>query len=200
MWSASSTISGPASGSPVIWRCRGRTFATSCSTAVFARLLAEFESGRIAPEAFAASVMELSGVRAPLRRVRPGVGRHLLAERVHRAIDRVPEIEGVFDLSRVEHESPACHVLPPRVRPDARPLRWLHPVLRGRPPEAGAEFFDACVRAAGVPAASCIFIDDIAENVEGARQAGLTALHYVDTPALMEDLRRAGVEVPGGER
>ena len=51
-----------------------------------------------------------------------------------------------------------------------------------------------------MPAASCVFIDDIAENVEGARRAGLTALHYVDTPTLIADLRRAGVEVPGESR
>src|SRR5438045_5323674 len=30
-------------------------------------------------------------------------------------------------------------------------------------------FYDACVRAAGVPAGSCAFIDDIPENVAGAR-------------------------------
>jgi putative hydrolase of the HAD superfamily len=61
------------------------------------------------------------------------------------------------------------------------------------------EFFDACVQAAGVRAASCVFIDDIAENVDGARSAGLKAIQYADTPTLVEDLRRAGVEVPGGE-
>ena len=32
-------------------------------------------------------------------------------------------------------------------------------------------FFDACVKAAGVPAGSCVFIDDLAANVEGARAA-----------------------------
>jgi glucose-1-phosphatase len=58
------------------------------------------------------------------------------------------------------------------------------------------EFYLACVRAAGVPAAACVFIDDIPDNVEGARDAGLTALLYVDTPRLIADLRGLGVEVP----
>ncbi len=57
------------------------------------------------------------------------------------------------------------------------------------------EFFEACARAAGRPASSCIFIDDIAENVEGARGAGLAAIHYVDVPALIKELEQAGVEV-----
>ena len=60
-------------------------------------------------------------------------------------------------------------------------------------------FYDACVRAAGVPAGSCAFIDDLPENVAGARRAGLAALHYVDTPSLIADLRGLGVEVPPGE-
>ena len=60
-------------------------------------------------------------------------------------------------------------------------------------------FYQACVAAAGVPASSCLFIDDLPENVEGARRAGLTGLRYVETPALIDDLSRLGVEVPTGE-
>jgi putative hydrolase of the HAD superfamily len=58
------------------------------------------------------------------------------------------------------------------------------------------EFFDACVRAAGVEPASCLFIDDVTENVEGAQRAGLTALRYRDTATLIAELALAGVEVP----
>ena len=60
-------------------------------------------------------------------------------------------------------------------------------------------FYAACVVAAKLPAASCVFVDDVEENVEGARQAGLIALHYVNTPQLIADLRRVGVAVPPGE-
>ena len=42
-------------------------------------------------------------------------------------------------------------------------------------------------------------IGDALENVDAARRAGLTALHYIDTPTLVGDLRRLGVEVPPGE-
>jgi putative hydrolase of the HAD superfamily len=60
-------------------------------------------------------------------------------------------------------------------------------------------FYEACVAAAGVPAASCLFLDDLAPNVEGARRAGLGALQYLDAPQLLADLRRLGIEVPPGE-
>lgn len=56
-------------------------------------------------------------------------------------------------------------------------------------------FFHACARAAGRPAEQCVFIDDLDENVAGARQAGLIGLVYRDTPRLIDDLRRIGVEV-----
>ncbi|RUL88390.1 HAD family hydrolase [Tautonia sociabilis] len=62
------------------------------------------------------------------------------------------------------------------------------------------EFFLACAEAAGAPPADCVFIDDLPENVEGARQAGLIGVHYVDTPTLAADLRALGIPVPSSPR
>jgi putative hydrolase of the HAD superfamily len=56
-------------------------------------------------------------------------------------------------------------------------------------------FYHACAAAAGMEPADCVFIDDLPENVEGARAAGLVGLLYVDTPTLLADLARLGVEV-----
>ena len=60
-------------------------------------------------------------------------------------------------------------------------------------PNAG--FFQACAAAACRPAKECVFIDDVEENVEGARLAGLIGLLYRDTPGLVEELGKIGVEV-----
>ena len=57
-------------------------------------------------------------------------------------------------------------------------------------------FFKVCVDKVGAPPGSCIFIDDALANVEGARAAGLQAVHYRDTPSLIAELGRLGVEVP----
>ena len=57
------------------------------------------------------------------------------------------------------------------------------------------EFYLACADAAGSPPSECVFIDDMLENVDGARRAGLKAVHYVGTPALVSELRALGVEV-----
>jgi FMN phosphatase YigB (HAD superfamily) len=58
-----------------------------------------------------------------------------------------------------------------------------------------AEFYQACVEAANVPAEASVFIDDLPENVEGARSAGLIGLLYQDEPTLRADLRGLGVEI-----
>ncbi|MEW4567155.1 HAD family phosphatase [Tautonia sp. JC769] len=60
-------------------------------------------------------------------------------------------------------------------------------------------FYRACVEAAGADPAHCIFIDDLPENVEGARRAGLHGLCYRDTPTLEADLLRLGVAAAARE-
>lgn len=58
-----------------------------------------------------------------------------------------------------------------------------------------AEFYYACAAAAGQEPASCLFIDDLAENVEGAKAAGLSALQFTEFPKLLSDLMAAGVNI-----
>jgi putative hydrolase of the HAD superfamily len=57
-------------------------------------------------------------------------------------------------------------------------------------------FFTACLDLVGAPAGCCIFIDDCEANVQGAKAAGLQAVVYRDTPSLIAELCRLGVEVP----
>jgi putative hydrolase of the HAD superfamily len=58
-----------------------------------------------------------------------------------------------------------------------------------------ADFYLACARAAGAIPSDCIFIDDLPENVEGARAAGLRPIHFVDPATLTTELIRQGVEL-----
>lgn len=58
-------------------------------------------------------------------------------------------------------------------------------------PERG--FYEACRRAADRPASECLFIDDMAENVAGARDAGLHAWRYQDHSAFERELKRRGI-------
>lgn len=60
-------------------------------------------------------------------------------------------------------------------------------------------FYRACAEAAGRPPRDCLFIDDLAENVEGARAAGLQAIHFQDVPSLVLALRDSGIEFGGDD-
>lgn len=56
------------------------------------------------------------------------------------------------------------------------------------------ECFQAAIKLAGVPAADIFFMDDHLENVAGANNAGMTAVHFTSPHELAADLRRHGVE------
>jgi FMN phosphatase YigB (HAD superfamily) len=39
------------------------------------------------------------------------------------------------------------------------------------------------------PAAACLFIDDVLVNIEGARKAGLNAVHFQDNEQAIAEIR-----------
>ena len=66
---------------------------------------------------------------------------------------------------------------------------FLSSTIGLRKPDAAA--YDHVVKAIGVPASRIVFFDDSAENIEGARARGLTAVH-VTSP---DDVARAFTEL-----
>jgi glucose-1-phosphatase len=163
----------------------------------FAQLLGRFESGKIGPEEFAEAVMVVSGLRVPYREfVDAWQDIFWLNEPVARLIARLKSAGYTLLLGSNTNVLHSTHYR----REFASTLELLdhlvlsHEVGHIKP---SPEFYNACVVAAGLPAASCIFVDDLSENVEGAQMAGLIGVHYIDTPALISDLARLGV-VAGG--
>jgi glucose-1-phosphatase len=53
--------------------------------------------------------------------------------------------------------------------------------------------FVLCLEMLGTPPEACLFIDDKAENPEGARAAGLSAHHYLDDTLLRAELFQRGL-------
>ena len=60
-----------------------------------------------------------------------------------------------------------------------------------RKPDAAA--YDHVVKAIGVPAHRIVFFDDLAENIEGARARGLTAVHVTSPNDVAEALAALGI-------
>jgi putative hydrolase of the HAD superfamily len=166
----------------------------------FQPLMVEFESGRIAPEDFAHKVMAMGGLDLSYQGfVFDWQDIFWLNEPVAALIRFLKSRGYPLLLGSNTNVLHAAHFR----RQFADTLNRLNHIIVSY--EVGSmkpdrRFYEACVVAAGKSAGSCVFIDDLEENVDGARRAGLTGLHYVDTPALIADLRRLGVEVPAGER
>ncbi len=55
------------------------------------------------------------------------------------------------------------------------------------------EAFDHVVAAMGVPASRIVFFDDLAENIDGARAAGLTAVHVTSRTDVANALKALGI-------
>jgi putative hydrolase of the HAD superfamily len=59
----------------------------------------------------------------------------------------------------------------------------------------GSAIFATAIERAGIAASEIFFVDDIAENVAGARAAGIDAVQYENTMKLIDDLRLRGISV-----
>jgi glucose-1-phosphatase len=162
----------------------------------FAELMIQFESGRIAPTEFADHIMVKLGLKISYEEfVRAWEDIFWLNEPLARLLEFL-KLRGYtlllgsntnvlhFEHYRRQFAETFTHF---------DRLIASHEVGHMKPRR---EFYEACVKAAGVPAAACVFVDDIEENAAGARSAGLNAIRYVDMPNLIADLRRLGVEVP----
>ena len=55
------------------------------------------------------------------------------------------------------------------------------------------EMFKAAVAAAGVPAASCFFVDDRLENIRRARRFGIDAVRFRGASQFADELRKRGL-------
>ena len=68
---------------------------------------------------------------------------------------------------------------------------FLSSTIRLRKPEAAA--YDHVVKAIGIPPQRIVFFDDLAENIEGARARGLTAVHVRSPDDVADALAALGI-------
>ena len=68
---------------------------------------------------------------------------------------------------------------------------YLSSTIGLRKPDAAA--YDHVVKAIGVPAGRIVFFDDLAENIQGARAYGLTAIHVKSTADVAGALTALGI-------
>jgi FMN phosphatase YigB (HAD superfamily) len=174
----------------------GQELRARLDAAGFWDLAHRFESGLIEPEDFARQTMTLAGVSMTHDEfVADWEDIFTLNEPVGKLI---PELKAQGYPLLLGSNTNILHARHYRQKFREVLDRFDHFILsyevRVMKPERG--FFDACVAAAGVPADSCLFIDDAEPNVAGARRAGLQALVYRDHSELLAELARHGVKLP----
>lgn len=85
----------------------------------------------------------------------------------------------------------------PKFLPELRPLFGTRMITSGQlglmKPDPQA--FYACLSTLGFSPASALMIDDRADNIEGARSAGLDAIHYASPPQLAGELLQRGFDL-----
>jgi putative hydrolase of the HAD superfamily len=58
-----------------------------------------------------------------------------------------------------------------------------------RKPEA--RIYEMTIKRLGLPAEACLFIDDLEPNIDGAREAGMNAVHFRDNAQAIAEIRGA---------
>jgi HAD superfamily hydrolase (TIGR01549 family) len=112
----------------------------------------------------------------------PGIARHLA-----RAAKRVPLYAfSNTNVAHAEHFSVAFADVLSHFREI-----FLSSTIGLRKPDAQA--YDHVVKAIGVPASRIVFFDDLAENIEGARARGLTAVHVTSPEDVADALAALGL-------
>ncbi|MEO6809843.1 MAG: HAD family phosphatase [Isosphaeraceae bacterium] len=163
----------------------------------FIPMLQQFESGRMTAEAFGKEFCALVGLKLTHQEfVEAWSDIFWLNDSV---ADLIADLKGQGYTLVLGSNTNDLHAAQFR-RQFAEPLAHFdrlvlsHEVGHIKP---SAAFYLACAEAAGAAPGDCVFIDDLPENVEGARFAGLIGLHYRDTPTLRAELGQLGVEVVG---
>ncbi len=176
----------------------GEAFMDRVRDLGFSPIVRDYESGRLTAEAFSEAVCALAGLAIPHAEfVAAWSDIFWLNEPVADLVAELKRLGYPLVLGSNTNDLHAAHFR----REFAETLDRFDRLVLSY--EVGhikpsAAFYAACTEAAGLAPADCVFIDDLPENVEGARAAGLKALLYRDPGTLRDDLRALGVELPEG--
>ena len=174
----------------------GAAFLERVRAAGFLSIVGEYESGRMTAEEFSTAVCGLVGLEVPHDEFAAAwADIFWLNEPVARLVVDLKRLGYTLVLGSNTNDLHAAHFREQFEETLAHFDRLVlsYEIGHIKPSKA---FYLACAEAAGTPPDQCVFIDDMPENVQGARAAGLEGLVYRDFEALRNDLRALGVELP----
>jgi len=161
-------------------------------------LLAELEAGAISSEAFAARVQREVGLDIPFEDFAADWRDIFELNEPVAAIVADLKAQGYTLVLGSNTNAIHADFYRRRFREALEPFDHVVLSHEVRAMKPSSVFFDTCTAVVGASAGSCLFIDDVEENVEGARAAGLQGLVYKTPAGLVRDLKALGVEVSSG--
>jgi glucose-1-phosphatase len=173
----------------------GEVFIQRARDAGFVEVLKVYEGGGMTSEAFHQRVVDLTGISVGFDDFAADWADIFWANQpVHRLIAVLKQAGYTLVLGSNTNELHASHFRAQfaDVLSHFDGLALSYQVGAVKPDQ---RFYQACAELAARHPHECIFIDDMLENVEGARQAGLIGVQYTDAGRLVADLRAVGVEI-----
>ncbi len=147
-------------------------------------MLKAYESGGMTSESFHLRICEMTGLECDFERFADD-WRHIFwaNEPVHRLIDGLRGLGYTLVLGSNTNPLHAAHFREQFAETSsATSTGWSSPIEVGHVKPA-TEFYLACATAAARPPGESVFIDDLAENVQGAERGGANRRSLPDSPA-----------------
>jgi putative hydrolase of the HAD superfamily len=155
-------------------------------------LFREFETGLMEPEPFAAAVMRVLGFECGLPEFTDIWTSIFLPETlIPDAV--IASLSERYRLIVVSNTNVLHFDMLRREYPIFRHFHDFALSYRIRAMKPAPEFYRAALTMAGCAPGECVFIDDIPENVEGARMAGFDAIQFQDFRQLSGEFERRGI-------
>ena len=158
-------------------------------------LFRDFESGLMEPEPFAAEVMRVLEFQSEL----PAFGN--IWNSIFSRETLIPEsaIESLRDRYRLLIVSNTNRLHFEMLHREYPIFRHFHDYVLSynvRAMKPAPAFYVAALAMAGCAPEECVFVDDLAENVEGAKLAGFDGIQFQSFGQLMEEFELRGIALP----
>ena len=146
-----------------------------------------YETGLMSSEEFAAALRTACGIAISTEDLRTAYT-HIFAP-IPSTIELIKSLKPHYRLGLVSNTSP-WHFEYSIRRVEVYPLfDAVSLSFEVKAMKPAAAMYDDVLAKLGVQPEHCIYVDDLMENVEGARNRGMTALHYTSYASLMHDLQ-----------
>ncbi len=180
----------------MFWRSLGFPSAEAIAPVVpeIRRWAMEYERGAIGTERFLVHLQETMGPSYSMHQLREAF-QSIICQPIEGMEEIVDAVSRSHHTALVSNTNEIHHLISNATVPalGSLPVHYVSYEIKTMKPHGA--FYDAVLAGEAVPADSIVFIDDLPENVEGARKSGMHGILFTGCEALSGQLRNLGVLV-----